>query len=116
MKIDDLYTCVALALTALLSVDCLQDIPERGRYGRAYTQYFQDLNSKDAEKLVTKVPLTAPRTWNSKVDNFDSSSNSTFLQRYYENDLYWKNSGSKGPVFFVISGEGDVSISLPVID
>lgn len=94
------FACAVVALTAILRVNCLQDIPERGRHGLAYLNYSRHV---DADKQLSYVP----RSWNSKVDNFDSSSNATFSQRFFENNLYWKSSGSKGPVFFVISGEGD---------
>ena len=94
------FACAVVALTAILQVNCLHDIPERGRHGLAYLNYSRHV---DADKQLSYVP----RSWNSKVDNFDSSSNATFSQRFFENDLYWKSSGSKGPVFFVISGEGD---------
>ena len=94
------FACAVVALTAILQVNCLHDIPERGRHGLAYLNYSRHV---DADKQLSYVP----RSWNSKVDNFDSSSNATFSQRFFENNLYWKSSGSKGPVFFVISGEGD---------
>ena len=44
--------------------------------------------------------------FNSKVDNFDSSNNATFAQRYYVDNTYWDG---KGPVFFEIGGEGTLS-------
>lgn len=97
------FACAVVAITAILRVNCLQDIPERGRHGLAYLNYS---SMGDVDKQQIQLSYV-PRSWNSKVDNFDSSSNATFPQRFFENDLYWKSNGSKGPVFFVISGEGD---------
>jgi len=97
------FACVVLALTASLQVNCLQDIPERGRHGRAYMKYSSVGDSSEgSDKQRT---MYVPRTWNSKVDNFDNSSNTTFSQRFFENDLYWKSNGSKGPVFLLFLGK-----------
>jgi pimeloyl-ACP methyl ester carboxylesterase len=49
------------------------------------------------------VKGSEPLIFNSRVDNFDSSNNATFAQRYYVDNQFWTGTG---PVFYYISGEG----------
>lgn len=86
----------------LLCAGCMiaaafQDLPERARSGRAYKEFL--VRSGSALKSAASTPLI----YNSKVDNFDLSSNATFAQRYYVDNQFWNGAG---PVFFLISGEG----------
>jgi hypothetical protein len=43
---------------------------------------------------------------NQSLDHFDRQESRTFQQRYFVNDVFWKGSDSKAPVFLCVGGEG----------
>jgi pimeloyl-ACP methyl ester carboxylesterase len=92
---------VLLLCVAAVLVKALHELPERARGGTAYKRFLETtpklFNSKAQDALI----------FNSRVDNFDQSSNATFAQRYFVDDQYWD--GKDGPVFYNICGEGTCS-------
>eukprot|EP00600_Ochromonadales_sp_CCMP1393_P016556 CAMPEP_0175023094 /NCGR_PEP_ID=MMETSP0005-20121125/15671_1 /TAXON_ID=420556 /ORGANISM="Ochromonas sp., Strain CCMP1393" /LENGTH=477 /DNA_ID=CAMNT_0016281399 /DNA_START=39 /DNA_END=1472 /DNA_ORIENTATION=+ len=96
--------CLLLLSVVTLSSYALQELPERARGGRAYKEFLQKHNDK-----ISQLKTATAQTWNAQVDNFDATNNATFEQRYYLDDQYWLKGGKKGPVFFLISGEGTLS-------
>jgi hypothetical protein len=88
---------ISILVVILAFGQALVDIPERARSGLAY------------RNIMKQRPLreSTPLKWPAKVDNFDSSSNATFDQRYYIDTQYWDK--NTGPVFYEIGGEGTLS-------
>ena len=82
-------------LILLHCTSALVELPERARHGQALSIF----------KLSGDKSSTA-KSWQAQVDNFDSSNNATYAQRYFVNDQYWDR---KGPVFYYIGGEGTVT-------
>jgi pimeloyl-ACP methyl ester carboxylesterase len=81
----------------VLSVcNSLDTLPERARHGKAAKLF--------GIGLITST--STAQTWSAQVDNFDSSNNSTYLQRFYVDDQYYDG---EGPVFYSIGGEGTLT-------
>ena len=91
-----LFVVVLLIVCGVLA-SALQDLPERARHGSAYKKFLS---------LSGTVKASEALIYNSKIDNFDVSSNATFPQRYFVDNQYWDG---KGPVFYNICGEGTCS-------
>jgi hypothetical protein len=81
---------------------CFKDLPSWARGGSLYKELYphhQEFFLEDSKEVESY--------WDSKIDNFDPISKSTFKQRYFIVDTYWDKT-APGPVFFEIGGEGDL--------
>jgi pimeloyl-ACP methyl ester carboxylesterase len=87
--------CKLIVLLAILAtVFASVHLPERARGGIAHGEH----------KLRLSANPATPLTWSAPIDHFNNSTESTFKQRYFVDDSYFK--GGDSPVFFEIGGEG----------
>lgn len=91
-------TSIVLFISYISSIFCLP-------------QWFQGKfrNNVLLENKITENQNNDESYFTQKLDHFNRDLNTTFQQRYFINDTYWKNA-ENSPVFICVGGEGIIFI------
>lgn len=99
-----LGAAIAVAATAvgMHTADATITLPEYAKQGELWKQI------EAQNQLLFKVPAASELWFTQQVDHFATdaatTSNTTFQQRYYEVNTFWRK--PDGPVILYIGGEG----------